>query len=151
MGGDTWFANTQAAYDALEKEMKQRLQALKSDHQPHAITSLSRPAQTARHARTARGLAHSPQPLVCTHPVAGRKDVVRRARRVTESKIAGGGPRPACHPVANHVHRAAPHLLPQIHKWRAGAAVMWTTRPVSSCHAIRRRDPSPGDVRNHRW
>ena len=70
-GGDTQFANVQAAYDGLPEAMKVRLEGLAS---LHAFQSSRSPRRIATPTPEERArMPETVQPLVVTHPVTGRK------------------------------------------------------------------------------
>jgi alpha-ketoglutarate-dependent taurine dioxygenase len=71
--GDTVFANTIAAYQALPQSMKQRLDGLKAIHRYSArrrVENSPRPKLTQAQLDATPDIAH---PIVRTHPYTGRK------------------------------------------------------------------------------
>src|SRR6201987_922078 len=73
--GDTVFANTIAAYEALPTSMKQRIDGLKAIHR---YSSRRRVADSLRPKLTAEQLAETPDlphPIVRTHPPTGPKSL----------------------------------------------------------------------------
>lgn len=141
VGGDTWFANTKAAYEALPQAMKDRLNGLiviisRVQSRPYNFPDKPpvTPEQRAR-------WPDMPQPLVRTHPVTGSKalyigsNVPWRIVDMPEEESA---------PLVTELQAfcVRPEFTYQ-HKWRAGDAIMWDN--ASSMHRA-----TPFDVANHR-
>lgn len=122
-GGDTEFADMQAAYDALPEPRKRQLQGLRVVHswERSRQKSGSKPA-TEEEKRDAPPVVH---PLVRTHPVTGRKGLYigNHTSHVEGWSVAEGE-----------------ELLEQLqvfatqeqfiyrHRWRPGDLVMWDNR-----------------------
>jgi len=124
-GGDTEFANTALAYDALAKNAKRRLAGLRV---------VFRPAFDAR-------LPPIDHPLVRTHPETGRKalyvNVAHTARfgGMTEEESA-----PLLEYLCRHLTR--PEFTCRF-VWRVGSLALWDNRctqhnPVNDYHGHRR-------------
>jgi taurine dioxygenase len=121
--GDTVFANTIAAYEALPKSMKQRIDGLKAIHR---YSARRRVADSARPKLTAEQLAETPDiahPIVRTHPHTGRKSLY-----VTAGECAGikGMPEDEAVDLIAQLdaHCVRPEFLYR-HKWQAGDLLMW--------------------------
>ena len=125
-GGDTWFANMQAAYDALPEELKKRLEGLKviiSRVQSRPYNYPERPPVTKEQQAAWPDM---PQPLVRTHPVTGRKalyvggNVPWRIEGMSDDESA---------PLITELQAFA--TQPQFtyaHRWRPGDLILWDNR-----------------------
>jgi taurine dioxygenase len=121
--GDTIFANTIAAYEALSKSMKQRIDGLKAIHR---YSARRRVADSPRPKLTAEQLAETPDiahPIVRTHPYTGRKSLY-----VTAGECVGieGMPEGVALDLIDELdaHCVRPEFLYR-HKWQAGDLLMW--------------------------
>jgi alpha-ketoglutarate-dependent taurine dioxygenase len=121
--GDTIFANTIAAYEALSKSMKQRIDGLKAIHR---YSARRRVADSPRPKLTAEQLAETPDiahPIVRTHPYTGRKSLY-----VTAGECVGieGMPEGVALDLIDELdaHCMRPEFLYR-HKWQAGDLLMW--------------------------
>jgi taurine dioxygenase len=82
-GGDTQFANVQAAYDGLPGAMKARLEGLAS---LHAFQSSRSPRRIATPTPEERArMPETVQPIVVAHPVTGRKGLYLNTARMEAS------------------------------------------------------------------
>jgi taurine dioxygenase len=121
--GDTLFANTIAAYEALPDRMKRRLDGFNAIHrysERKRIANSPRPKLTKAQLEATPDVAH---PIVRTHPATGRK-----ALYVTEGECIGieGMPDEDGRPLiaALHAHCLRPEFQYR-HKWRVGDLLMW--------------------------
>lgn len=121
--GDTVFANTIAAYEALPETMKQRLAGLKAIHR---YSSRRRVENSPRPKLTAAQLAETPDvahPIVRTHPHTGRKALYVTAGECIG--IAGMPDDEALDLIAElDAHCVRPEFCYR-HRWRVGDLVMW--------------------------
>ena len=125
VGGNTLFANMYKAYDALPEATRQRLLGLKAinSYEPGAGAPTS--AMRTRSTPTATTRAYA-QPLVCTHPVTGKKALYLN-RLMTEYIV--GMPREE----SNHFlealfdHQEQPQFIYE-HRWTPGEIVIWDNR-----------------------
>ena len=134
--GDTEFASTLAAYDALPEDMKQRLARLKNVHSYRYYRAKNRAAQLQEEVRGAREVTEYElsddqirsvpdveAPVVRTHPVTGRKGLFLNEAHT--SHIAG---MPAAESEALlaslYRHIVKPEFIYR-HSWRAGDLLMW--------------------------
>ncbi|HUA54136.1 MAG TPA: TauD/TfdA family dioxygenase [Candidatus Sulfotelmatobacter sp.] len=121
--GDTVFANTIAAYDALPETMKQQLAGLKAIHR---YSERRRVANSPRPKLTAAQLAETPDvahPIVRTHPYTGRKSLY-----VTAGECIGIEGMPTDEAVGLIEELDAHCIRPEFlyrHKWQVGDLVMW--------------------------
>ncbi len=134
--GQTNFASTTAAYDALTDAMKQRLQGLKNVHSYAYYRGKNMQAQKEEQARgkrvvqehilTEEQLKSVPDieaPVVRTHPVTGRKGLF--INEAHTSHIAG---LPREESAALLAQICAHIIQPEFqyeHRWQAGDLLMW--------------------------
>lgn len=124
-GGDTLFANMHAAYDALSKETKQRIDGLRAVHswEQSRYNSGSRPA-SAEEIAAAPPVAH---PLVRAHPKTGRKGLYQGNHI---SHIEGMPTEEGRALLAQLLdHTTQPQFVYR-HKWQAGDIVIWDNRSL---------------------
>jgi taurine dioxygenase len=121
--GDTVFANTIAAYEALPISMKRRIDGLKAIHR---YSARRRVADSPRPKLTAEQLAETPDiahPIVRTHPYTGHKSLY-----VTAGECAGieGMPQDEAIDLIAELdtHCVRPEFL-YCHKWQVGDLLMW--------------------------
>lgn len=139
--GDTGFASTTAAYDALPADMKERLARLKNVHSYRYYRTKNRAAQAEERARggrvvqepelTEEQLSSVPEvetPLVRTHPVTGRKGLF--VNEAHTSHICGL-PREESAALLGELYR---HItrpeFQYVHKWRPGDLLIWDNAAV---------------------
>ena len=125
-GGDTQFANVQAAYDGLPEEMKARLEGLAS---LHAFQSSRSPRRIATPTPEERArMPETVQPLVVAHPVTGRKGLYLNTARM--EGVVGMDREEADALIAELMERATDRRHEYRHAWRAGDLVIWDNRTV---------------------
>ncbi|HEV2335320.1 MAG TPA: TauD/TfdA family dioxygenase [Stellaceae bacterium] len=121
--GDTVFANTIAAYDALPETMKQRLEGKKAIHRyamRRRVADSPRPKLTAAQLEETPDIAH---PIVRTHPHTGRKALYLTAGECIG--IEGMREDEALQLIAElDQHCVRPEFCYR-HQWRVGDLVMW--------------------------
>ena len=147
--GDTLFASTQAAYDALDESTKRRLHGLRAiysgDHyvrHRQVATPTSEPGtKDASDARNAMRNIEISHPLVRTHPRTGRKCLYFSEGAIRE--IAGLPPDESAELLAflqSHILR--PEFAYR-HRWQAGDVVLWdncsTIHKATSDYALPQR------------
>jgi len=121
--GDTVFANTIAAYEALPEAMKRRLDGLKAIHRyamRRRIDNSPRPKLTTAQLAETPDIAH---PIVRTHPYTGRK-----ALYVTAGECIGVAGMPDDEALDLIAELDAHCVKPEFcyrHQWRVGDLVMW--------------------------
>ena len=121
--GDTVFANTIAAYEALPESMKERLAGLRAIHRYSArrrVADSPRPKLTQGQIEETPDIAH---PIVRTHPYTGRKSLYVTAGECVG--IEGMSDDEAIDLIAEFdAHCVQPEFLYR-HKWRVGDLLMW--------------------------
>jgi alpha-ketoglutarate-dependent taurine dioxygenase len=128
--GDTLFANTIAAYEALPESMKRRLAGRRAIHRYSArrrVADSPRPKLTREQLDETPDIAH---PIVRTHPFTGRKSLY-----VTAGECIGIEGMPADEAVELIAELDAHCVRPEFlyrHKWRVGDLLMWDN--ASSMH-----------------
>jgi alpha-ketoglutarate-dependent taurine dioxygenase len=121
--GDTIFASTIAAYDALPEAMKRRLDGLKAVHR---YSARRRVADSPRPKLTPAQLDETPDilhPIVRTHPYSGRKSLY-----VTAGECVGIAGMPDDEAADLIAELDAFCIRPEFlwrHKWRVGDLLMW--------------------------
>jgi taurine dioxygenase len=139
--GDTSFASTTAAYDALPEDMKQRLQGLKNVHSYRYYRTKNIEAQREEQARGGRvveehiltedqlkSVPDVETPLVRTHPVTKRKALF--VNEAHTSHIVGM-PQAESAKLLSHLyeHITKPEFI-YTHRWRPGDLLMWDNASV---------------------
>jgi taurine dioxygenase len=139
--GNTSFASTTAAYDALSENMKQRLHGLKNVHSYRFYRDKNIAAQKEEQARggrviqehvlTEEQLKSVPDvetPIVRTHPVTKRKGLF--VNEAHTSHVAGM-PREESEKLLSELYRhiVRPEFI-YTHSWRAGDLLMWDNAAV---------------------
>ena len=139
--GDTSFASTTAAYDALPDTEKRRLETLRNVHSYRSYRAKNLEAQKEEQARGGRvveehvlteeqlqSVPDIAMPVVRTHPVTGRKGLF--VNEAHTSHIADM-PREESEKLLNELYR---HILqPEFiytHTWRPGDLLMWDNAAV---------------------
>ena len=121
--GETVFANTIAAYEALPEAMRRRIDGLKAIHR---YSARRRVADSPRPKLTQEQLAETPDiphPIVRTHPYTGRKSLY-----VTAGECIGIDSMPEDEGVDLVAELDAYCVRPEFlyrHKWQVGDLLMW--------------------------
>jgi alpha-ketoglutarate-dependent 2,4-dichlorophenoxyacetate dioxygenase len=124
-GGDTEFASTCAAYDALSEEMRAKLEGLIAYHDiAHSRLKLSPDAVTAEQRRK---MPPVPQAMVRVNPTTGRKSLLIGSHI---SRIEGMADDEAEALNAELVALAARPENTYRHKWSTGDIIIWDNRAV---------------------
>jgi taurine dioxygenase len=123
-GGNTWFCNMRAAYEALPDATKKRIDGLRAIHAYDTARARNRPS-----ARTAQEIAETPDvehPLVRTHPDNGRKALYLNFNRLDRIVgLARAESDALLDELAAHCRKPEFHYA---HKWTVGDAVIWDNR-----------------------
>ena len=139
--GDTSFASTTAAYDALPQEMKERLQRLKNVHSYRYYRAKNIEAQKEERARggrviqehvlTEEQLKSVPDieaPIVRTHPVTGRKGLF--VNEAHTSHVVGVSKEESDALLGElYRHIVKPEFI-YTHSWQQGDLLMWDNAAV---------------------
>ncbi len=124
-GGDTWFANMYAAYDALSPTMKERAARLRVLHDSSLDSTGERRkgAPPVADPREAPGARH---PMVRRHPITGRFALYLGRRR---NAFIIGVDLAESERLLDELwaHATQPEFV-WAHRWRAGDVVMWDNR-----------------------
>lgn len=131
VGGETRFADTTSAYDALPESVKEQVDGLAAVHSMTHLEQLQQARHSAKVTLTEQQRARVPDvthPLVRAHPVTGRKslllgDMIIRA--IVEM------PNDAAMALLAdlHAHATAPEYV-YSHRWAVGDLVIWDNRAV---------------------
>jgi taurine dioxygenase len=139
--GDTSFASTTAAYEALPEETRRRIDGLKNVHSYRFYRSKNLEAQKQEQARggrviqehvlTEEQLKSVPDvetPIVRTHPVTGRKGLF--VNEAHTSHIVGVPPEESERLLSElYAHVIKPEFV-YTHQWRPGDLLMWDNASV---------------------
>jgi alpha-ketoglutarate-dependent taurine dioxygenase len=127
-GGNTLFADTARAYDALPEETKSKLAGLRAVHDwgRSRLKSGERPA-TEEEMAAAPPVEH---PIVRTHPETGRKAIYvgNHASHVVGKPVAEGEVLLA----ELEAHATKPEFVYR-HKWQVNDVLMWDNRCTMHC------------------
>lgn len=140
-GGDTWFANTQVAYDSLPADVKRQIdgqQVVISRIQARSYVFPEKPPVTAEQRAAWPDM---PQPIARTHPITGRKALY--VGSIVPWRVPGM-PDEESEPLIRDLQATC--VKPEFvycHKWRQGDTLLWDN--VSSMHRA-----TPYDVSNDR-
>ena len=123
-GGNTWFCNMRAAYEALPEATKQRIDGMRAIHGYDTARARNRPS-----ARTAQEIAETPDvehPLVRTHPDNGRKALYLNFNRLDHIVGLERAESDALlDELAAHCREPRFHFA---HRWTVGDCVIWDNR-----------------------
>ncbi|HYC44031.1 MAG TPA: TauD/TfdA family dioxygenase [Burkholderiales bacterium] len=139
--GDTGFASTTGAYEALSDELKRRIAGLKNVHSYRFYRAKNREAQKADKARgehvvqeyelseeQLKAVPDVETPVVRTHPVTKRKGLF--VNEAHTSHIVGMSPEESQKLLGElYRHIVQPQFI-YTHNWRAGDLLMWDNAAV---------------------
>ena len=132
-GGDTLFADMYAAYDALDDDMKDRIEGVRAVH-GYAARFSQMGEGGKRPTLSAEQLAEVPE---VAHPVVRiNRETGRKALFVNESFTLGieGMPMVESRTLVDtlNAHAMQPDFVCD-HRWRVGDLVFWDNRAVMHC------------------
>ena len=133
-GGDTEFASTYAAYDALSEEERREVAALRVVHSLEASQRKVHPDPTAEDVARWRARPPSEHPLVWTHR-DGRRSLVLGA---SADYVVGMDLEEGRCLLADLLDRSTTADRVYRHRWSVGDTVLWDNRGV-----LHRVDPYP--------
>jgi alpha-ketoglutarate-dependent taurine dioxygenase len=126
IGGDTLFADMYAAYDSLDDQTKAEIEDLEAVHDfTHAFSDLLPEAKVAEMREMHPPVRH---PVVCTHPVTGRRHLY-----VNRAFVSGidGYPRKASIELLDRLCRSADAPEHQCRfRWSVDSVAIWDNRAV---------------------
>ena len=123
-GGNTWFCNMRAAYEALPEKTRQRIDGMQAIHGYDTQRARNRPSP-----RTVQEIAETPDvehPLVRTHPDNGQKALYLNFNRL--DRIVGlerAESDDLLDELAAHTRQPQFHTD---HEWTVGDVVIWDNR-----------------------
>jgi taurine dioxygenase len=122
-GGDTWFSDMYAAFDALPDALRERVAGLTLKHDATYNSGGYVRAGTVPDddPRTSAGTSH---PIVVTHPETGRKALYLGRRR---NAYVDGLPLAESEALIDELWRVADTRV-RCHTWRTGDLVLWDNR-----------------------
>lgn len=127
-GGDTLFANCQAAYDDLDDATKRKIAGLKAVHSwKRSREKVGEKPATPEQIAAAPPVEH---PVVRTHPVTGRKGIYAGSH---SSHIAGMDFDEGVALLAELERFATQDKFIYRHKWRLDDVLMWDNRGTMHC------------------
>jgi taurine dioxygenase len=124
VGGDTCWANTEAAYDSLPDEWKSRIESLTASHDYTRVFGRRVAPDKQAEMREKYPVVH--HPVVRTHPETGRRSIYTNRAFVTE--IDGVSP-PESDDILEHLERAVSNPNVQCRfRWQVDSIAMWDNR-----------------------
>jgi len=127
-GGDTLFANAQAAYDALDPATRQRIDGLKAVHSwKRSREKVGEAPATADQIAAAPPVEH---PIARTHPITGRKCIYVGSHT---SHVSGMDHDEGVKLLADLEAHATQDKFIYRHKWQVNDVIMWDNRGTMHC------------------
>ncbi|MDX1529488.1 MAG: TauD/TfdA family dioxygenase [Gammaproteobacteria bacterium] len=138
--GDTWFANMYAAYEALDDEMKVRLNGLRAVHKYVSRRAGAKVAKlSAADEKKTPDVSH---PLVRTHPETGRRSLYLNPNRIDH--VEGLSLEESDALLDELYAHAFDERFHYRHRWRRGDLLLWDNRCTMHRAST---DLEPGDRR----
>ncbi len=125
IGGDTYFADMRAAYDALPAAMKQRIEGLSCEHSVWYSRCLAGAKMEQFRPDEIAAMPGAVQPLVRSHPRTGRKSLVLASHA---SHIVGWPVDEGRALLKELTEFATGAAFVYVHKWKLGEMVIWDNR-----------------------
>ena len=127
-GGETWFANMYAAYEALPETTKLKIENLKATYSQVKSYSLIDPKRNPLDDKEARYLPDVSHPLVRTHPESGRKALFAGMRGSLGAIVEGMGAEESVEFLEELRAFATQPQFSYCHQWSPGDAILWDNR-----------------------
>ncbi|CAN7365764.1 TauD/TfdA family dioxygenase [Phenylobacterium sp. LjRoot225] len=134
--GDTEFANTYAAWDALPEDEKKAIEKLRVVHSFEAAQSVVYPQPSYEQVLAYQQHGRRSQPLVWTHR-SGRKSLVLGC---TASHIEGMAPEESSLLLAKLLSWSTQPQFVYRHKWQPGDLLIWDN--TGTMHRVQPYDPA---------
>ncbi len=127
-GGDTFFANMRAAYDALPDDLRARVTGLKAEHAFKNRRQLPKASERVREVKEANEgedeyVIH---PVVRTHPDTGRQAIYINPLRI--NRYVGLAPEASVRLNDELLAHATKDEFVYRHQWQQGDLIMWDNR-----------------------
>lgn len=130
-GGETWFADMYAAYEALPADLKRRIESVKAVHTAAALHDFRVANDPAVKPLTPEQRAAIPEivhPLIKKHPITGRNALYFGNKIV--GRLEGLPPAEGKALLEELTAFATQDRFVYRHKWRANELVFWDNRAV---------------------
>lgn len=132
-GGDTWFCDLGAAYEALPPALRARVEGMRAVHSAATADRRVGIQLTEEQRLNAPEVVH---PLVRTHPLAGEKTLYFSMNHT--ARIDGMAEDESLELIEElRRHATSPNFV-YAHRWRVGDLVLW-----DNAATMHRRDPFP--------
>ena len=125
IGGDTYFADMRAAYDALPEAMKRKVESLSCAHSVWYSRCLAGAKMEQFRPDEIAGMPGATQPLVRTHPRTGRKSLVLASHA---SHVIGWSVEEGRALLKELTDFATQPRFVHVHRWTLGDLVIWDNR-----------------------
>jgi taurine dioxygenase/putative 2-oxoglutarate oxygenase len=125
-GGDTWFANMFAAYEALSPAMKARIEGLRAVISRVQSRPYNYPDRAPVTDQEREEWLDMPQPLVLTHPVSGRKALYTGGN--VPWRIEGLPDEESVSLITYLQEFSVRPRYTYRHRWQAGDVILWDNR-----------------------
>lgn len=125
-GGDTFFCSLTAAYDALSREQKERVDAMRAVHSYNYMRAIKYPGAaplTQEQLDRVRDVEH---PLIREHPVTGRR-ALYVSEYIIKNFVGMDVPESQAY-LAELVAHATEDRFVYRHRWQAGDLIFWDNR-----------------------
>ena len=127
-GGETWFANMYAAYDALPDSSKQRIDGLRATYSEVKSWNVIDPELKPLTEEEKRHFPDVTHPLVRTHPETGCKSLFAGMRGSQCSIVEGMGDDESVAFLDDLRAFATQARFTYRHQWRPGDVMLWDNR-----------------------
>lgn len=129
VGGETEFCDMRAAWEALDEDMRARIEPLVAEHSlAHSRAAMGYDAKTEFKAVEKSEVPPAPQPLVRTSPRTGRKSLYVGSHA---ARILGMDETRSRALLDELLAHAAQKRFVYAHEWSVGDLVMWDNRCVN--------------------